>query len=252
VRFGVETALCNLATHEWGMPWHRRLTHQGAGELPVNALLSGKPDELPAQAEAAVACGYRFLKVKVARGAVAEEAAAVSRLCRACGEGVSVRLDANGAWSLSEALAFAAAVRGCPIAYVEDPVNRPRDIPEFGRRSGMRVALDACWEAHRPLLPGVAALVIKPTLRGGLSGALRAARKARCAGATPVVSAAFESGVGIRALVWAAAALGLRGVPVGIDTIRWLEHDIAHPPVPVQEGKIDVARLADYSVLVDR
>jgi O-succinylbenzoate synthase len=97
----------------------------------------------------------------------------------------------------------------------------------------------------------VAAVILKPTLIGGLSVTRRWARRARAVGASVVISSAYESGVGTRILVALAAACS--DVPVGLSTYTQLEDDVLRPrlalegptvaPEQVYEGSVQFSRL---------
>jgi pimeloyl-ACP methyl ester carboxylesterase/O-succinylbenzoate synthase len=102
-----------------------------------------------------------------------------------------------------------------------------------------------------PLLPGdVAAVVLKPSVLGGVSAAWRAARRARLENgvAKVVVSSAFESAAGVALLAHLAAALdadangdqGGGAVAHGLGTLGWFRADVVPPafgassPLPLE------------------
>ena len=252
VRFGLECAVCNLAAAAWGKPWHTRLARAPLARVRLNALLTGSQEDIVRDAQAAVARGYRTLKVKVGRHAVEAEITTVRQVASFLPPHVVLRLDANRAWSLADALEFAQGVRNCPIEYIEEPVREAATLDEFIRRSGLPAALDESLDAigDDALPQGLRAIVIKPTLRGGISGALRLARSARHAGATPVISSAFESAVGLRALVELASVVHDPEVAAGLDTGQWLARDVAEPAFEVNGGAVDVAALSARPVRV--
>ena len=149
---------------------------------------------------------------------------------------VSLRLDANRAWSYDEALAFVRALPAAlPLAYIEEPCRDVADTLQLAQSGRVPIALDESLlglnDEGLAQLKGLSAYVIKPTLCGGLSGAARLARAARQSDAEPVVSAAFESGVGIRALVYLANELMTPGLAAGLDTWQWLVDDVAESGV---------------------
>ena len=73
--------------------------------------------------------------------------------------------------------------------------------------------------------------MLKPTLLGGISRTLRMAERALRRGMTPVVSSAYESGVGTAALVALAAGIGDRPVPAGLDPYRAMAEDVLETPL---------------------
>jgi O-succinylbenzoate synthase len=246
VRFGLECALCNLASAAWGSPWRVRLSAAALASVRINALLTGSRDEVLREAQVAVAQGYRSLKIKVGSAPVREDIDMVRQVSAVIPGHVTLRLDANRAWSLADALAFAQEIRDCAIEYIEEPVREAGTLEKYIRSSDLPVALDESLDAMDPGAPpqGLRAIVIKPTLRGGISSALRWARAARQAGVTPVISSAFESEVGLRALAELASVIHDPGVAAGLDTGRWMARGAAGPALQVIDGAVNVATLA--------
>lgn len=234
VRFAMELAQLNLRAAACGEPLPRMLSPAPRDTVELNALLSRDPQHAPAEARRLREAGYSAVKLKVGRDTVDEDAALTRRVAEAL-EGVSLRLDANRAWSLEEALAFARGVEGLDVEYVEEPLADPALLSRFAAQSGLPVALDeslarmpaAALEDH-----GYAsAVVLKPTLLGGLARTLTLAARAEDLGMKAVVSSAFESGVGMLGLVALAAALPGEGYPAGLDTYRRLGADVLRPPL---------------------
>ncbi|CAN0479798.1 unnamed protein product, partial [Ectocarpus sp. 8 AP-2014] len=162
--------------------------------------------------------GPRVLKVKV--GGIAgpsEDAARTVQLLRESGSSGSsssssisstLRLDANQAWTMDEALQFSAALgdaaaTGAAPAYIEEPLREARSLGKFWERSGGIVpyALDESLamgrEKFTDKLEGCAAFVVKVSVVGGLSRSARLCGLARRLGAEAVLSSAFETGVGL-------------------------------------------------------
>lgn len=238
VRFGVETALLNVLAGRRKTPWHQELGRPWRARVAVNALVSGDEAMLAEGARRAVAEGFGCLKVKV--GGLAAEAASVAvRAVRAAaGDALGLRVDVNRAWTLAEALAFAAGVQGCGIEYVEEPVADVEDLAAFRAQSGLRVAVDESLNAA--VVPGADFWILKPTLRGGIAATLALADGARHAGAVPVISSAFESGVGMRALFQLAAITHDATTAAGLGTGAWFAGDVLAEPLRISEGGCDV------------
>jgi O-succinylbenzoate synthase len=70
-------------------------------------------------------------------------------------------------------------------------------------------------------------------------------------GMTPVVSSAYESGVGTAALVALAAGIGDHPVPAGLDTYRALADDVLDTPLGLPAPSVDVGETAVASRAVD-
>lgn len=253
VRFGLELAVWNLCAISSGKALPDLVTPQPRETVPVNGFLSGAPDGILWEARRMRDAGYRAVKVKVGRRGVEEDVGLARALGEELGNDVSLRLDANRAWGYEEAARF---VRGAPrFEYVEEPLADPTRMPALVQEFGVSVALD---ESLVGMEPGgldehgyARAIVLKPTLLGGISHTLRMAERALRLGMTPVVSSAYESGVGTAALVALAAGIGERPVPTGLDTYRALERDVLETPLVLTTPSVDVGETAVASLRVE-
>lgn len=215
------------------------------GAVPINALV---PDGAPTGPALQSLAGYAAVKLKVGRSAPEREAARVRAWAEALESGVALRLDANRAWSLQEARAFATALGGVPVEYLEEPCRTDADLVAFLKTAALPVALDesvpfAPRGASEPPFPEgiasrIAAVVAKPTL-GRSPATVRRVREAAGRDLPVTVSSAFESGVGLRHLVAFAAALG--ATPAGLAPYRWLAEDVLERPLSLQGPVVSVA-----------
>jgi o-succinylbenzoate synthase len=253
VRFGFELAVWNLYASHSGRVLPELVTPSPRATVPVNGLLSGPPDGVLREARRMRDAGYRSVKLKVGAQAVAEDIGLVRALDEELGNAVSLRLDANRAWDYEEAAEFA---RGAArFEYIEEPLADPVRMRDLVREFGVPVALDESlvgmgpdgFEEHRY----ARAVVLKPTLLGGISRTLRTAERAIALGMTPVVSAAYETGVGMSALVALAAGIGERPVAAGLDTYRVLASDVLETPLGPPSPSVDVGQTANASLSVD-
>jgi O-succinylbenzoate synthase len=251
VRFGLELAVLNLraAPSETSCPE----LPKGRPRVPVNGLLSGSWDNVLEGAQHMKNAGYEAIKLKVGARTVAEDARLVRKLVEELGSTTSLRLDANRAWGYERATEF---LRGAPrFEYLEEPLADPARLPQLVREFGVPVALDEslvgmepeALEEHRY----ARAVVLKPTLLGGIARTLRMARRALRLGMTPVVSSAYESGVGTAALVVMAARIGEHPVPAGLDTYRALVEDVLGTPLGLPAPSVDVEETTVASRAVD-
>ncbi len=241
VRFALETALASLS---------RRMEDTAAAELtcfegavPVNGLLTGLREQVLADARRFRDGGCRAVKLKVGRRPVAEDVGLTRAVRDVIGDAVSLRLDANRSWSLEQAVAFGREFGGAGVEYLEEPLRDPAQLRELFDATGIPVALDESLLELRPDdLEGrreVGAVVLKPTLLGGLARAGEWAAKASALNIRPVVSSCFESGVGLLALAAFAWASTGDAVPAGLDTYRWLAADVVAPRLPLGAGAIE-------------
>ena len=155
-----------------------------------------------------------------------------------------IRVDANGAWSVSEAVA---AVRRLDRAaggleYVEQPcasveelavVRRAVDVPIAADES-IRRAADP-YRVRDLEAADIAVLKVQPL--GGVRACLRIAEDI---GLPVVVSSALETSVGIAAGVALAAALPELPYACGLATVRLLEDDVVTEPLLPVDGVLPV------------
>jgi O-succinylbenzoate synthase len=253
VRFGFELAVWNLYGASTGRTLPELVTPSPRDVVPVNGLLSGSPAEVLAEARLMRDAGYRSVKLKVGARTVAEDAALVRTLGEELGEGISLRFDANRAWDYEEAAEFVGGTAGVRFEYVEEPLTDPVRLPGLVRKFGVPVALDESLVGLEPekLEAFVVAFVLKPTLLGGVSRTLQVAERALRLGVTPVISSAYESGVGTAALVALAAGIGDRPVAVGLDTYRTMAEDVLETPLNLPAPSISVRETMDASRTID-
>ena len=73
---------------------------------------------------------------------MAQDIDLVHEVRRALGPEIELRLDANRAWLILEALEFAQGVRDAGLAYIEEPLNEPLNLIEWRTRARIPYALD--------------------------------------------------------------------------------------------------------------
>jgi len=254
-RFGIELAVWNLYVASSGRTLPELVKPTPRAVVSVNGLLSGSPVEVLEEARRIREAGYLSVKLKVGARAIADDVALVRALDAELGSGIYLRLDANRAWGYEEAAEFVGGAAGVRFEYVEEPLADSTRLPEFSREFGVPVALDEslvgmeleALEEHRY----ARAFVLKPTLLGGISRTLLVAEQALRLGVTPVVSSAYESGVGTAALVALAASIGERPVPAGLDTYRAMAGDVLEMPLNLPAPSVDAKEAADASRAVD-
>lgn len=235
----IDLALWDLAGRRRGLPVAALLTDAPAAEVPVNATLTALDRAgVARQAAAAVGAGFECVKVKVGVG---DDAGRVAAARAALGPHAALRLDANGAWSVAEAVATIDALSPAGLELVEEPTHGLRAVREVRERVAVRVAIDETAAEPGALGAGVAdAVCLKISRCGGIAGLLVAAALVRSSGAEVYVASTFDGPLGVAAGVHAAAALASRGpMPhCGLATLG-LFAGLADP-LPARAGSIAV------------
>jgi L-Ala-D/L-Glu epimerase len=206
----IDLALWDRAGRLAGRPVASLLTDTPAARVPVNATLSALDRRGAAeQAAHAVECGFGCLKVKVGTG---DDAGRIAAVRAAAGKHAALRIDANGAWSVEQAVRAIEALSPAGLELVEEPVHGLARVREVRERVATRVAIDETAAEHGALTAGVAdAICLKIARCGGISGLLAAAALVRASGAEVYVASTLDGPLGIAAGVHAAAALASRG-----------------------------------------
>lgn len=197
--------------------------------------------------------GCKTAKVKVADpGARIEDDCARVRavaeaLAETSGEGARVRVDANAAWSVAEAvraieaLDEAAASLG-GLYYVEQPCATVSELAEVRQRVHPLIAADeSIRRASDPQAvarEGAADIaVVKIAPLGGIERALSIAEET---GLQLVVSSALESAIGLSVGVRAAASIPGEVLACGLATGSFFAADVVREPLRVREGALPV------------
>lgn len=206
----IDMALWDRAGHRAGKPLAALITDAPAREVAVNATLPAL-DRAGAAAAAreAAAAGYSCLKVKVGVG---DDAGRVAAVRAAAGPDMAIRLDANGAWTVEQAVRNIEALAPAALELVEEPVHGLAAVRAVRERVATRVAIDETAAEHGALSAGVAdAVCLKVSRCGGVSGLLAAAALVRASGAEAYVASTFDGPLGVAAALHVAAALASRG-----------------------------------------
>jgi len=207
---GVDLALWDLAGRRSGRPVAQLISIEAARSIPVNATI-GAEDRSGAAAAAAVAVAADFdtLKVKVGIGDDAGRLAAVRAVI---GPRVAIRIDANGAWGIDEAVAALNALAPTGIELAEEPVHGVEPLRAVRAEVDVPLAMDeTAAQEGAPGSGATDAVCLKIGRCGGISGVLRDAAAARAAGSTVYLASTFDGPVGIAAAVHAAAGLTAGG-----------------------------------------
>ncbi len=248
VRFGFELSVYNIYAASQGKVLPEVLS-DGAGEsVALNGLLIGSGVRVLDEARRMREVGYEAVKLKVGAREVREDADLVGAVADVIGDAVALRLDANRAWSFEEAVDFLRDTSDLRYEYIEEPLAEPAGLSRLAGEYGARVALDESLVGMKPedLLEHryARAVVLKPTLLGGISRTLRLASVAERIGAAPMISSAYETGVGISALISLAAIVGGGRTPAGLDTYRRLAADVYEPALDLSAPSVSVKQIS--------
>ena len=198
------------------------------------------------------AAGCRTAKVKVAEPGqtLADDLARVEAVRDALGPGGRVRVDANGAWTVDQAMVALRSLSRFDLEYAEQPCRTVEELADLRRRlarAGLNVLVAADESIRRaddPLrvvaLEAADIAVLKVQPLGGVQAGLAMAERI---GLPVVVSSALESSVGLRAGLALAAALPELPYACGLNTGALLTDDLVRQPLVAEDGWLAVGEI---------
>jgi len=235
----IDLALWDRAGRRAGRSVASLLSDDPATHVPVNATLTALDRMgVAEQAARAVQEGFECIKLKVGLG---DDAGRVAAARAAAGPRVKLRLDANGAWSVEQAVRTIDALSSAGLELVEEPTHGLDGIRAVRGQVAVRVAIDETAAEPGALAAGLAdAVCLKISRSGGIGHLVAAAALVRSVGAEVYLASTLDGPLGIAAAVQVAAALASRGpMPhCGLATLAMFKG--IENPLPVKNGAIAV------------
>lgn len=228
ILFGLEQALRDYAGGCRHAYFPSAFT-EGEGSIEINGLVwMGDFDEMIGRIDEKVAQGFRCIKLKIGAIDWKKEVEMLEYIRRRYSDStLQIRVDANGGFSMDNALPRLKRLADFGVHSIEQPI--PPGIPELMaflcQVSPVKIALDESLigvygeEAKVSLLDEVnpAYIILKPSLCGGFSGAEEWISLAEERGIGWWVTSALESNVGLNALAQWTATLKT-DIPQGLGT----------------------------------
>lgn len=212
--------------------------------VPVNATIPAVSAQRAAEIVAVSGCSTAKIKVAEPGQRLADDIERVAAVRDVMGAAGRIRIDANGAWSIDEAVDAIRALNEFDLEYVEQPVADVADMAAVRRRVDVPIAADeSIRRADDPLrvrdLAAADIAVLKVQPLGGVRACLRIAEDLRL---PVVVSSALETSVGLAAGVALAAALPDLPYACGLATAALLEADVTRDSLVPTGGFLPVRR----------
>lgn len=220
----------------------RALGEVGADAIPVNRTLpAGPPEEVAAAAAEAARRGFSCFKLKVGLPDDIERVAAVRA---AIGDWPALRVDANGAWSVEEAVARIGELARFDLELVEQPCATLEGLAAVRARCELAIAADepirTAADVRRAAELGACDVVnVKLAGSGGFMPARDALRAAEEAGMGGWLSSTFDGPWAISAALQLAAQ---ERIPLacGLATLDLFGPPLAHLLRQPRQGLLDV------------
>jgi L-Ala-D/L-Glu epimerase len=231
----------------------RAVGEPGAEAIAVNrTLAAGPPEEVARSAADGVRAGFACFKVKVGLPDDAERVAAVRA---AIGPWPALRVDANAAWTVDEAVAAIAALREHDLELVEQPCPTLDELAAVRRAAGVPIAADESIASADDVRAAAAAgacdvVNVKLAPSGGFEAARAAIAAAREHGLEPFISSTLDGPWGIAAALQLAASERL-SMACGLATLELFDARIARALPPPRRGLMAVPQGPGLGVSVD-
>jgi L-Ala-D/L-Glu epimerase len=239
---GIDMALWDVCGRAVGQPLWRLLGGLRRPEATYFYYLArGSNDSLAAQVAEGLAAGFDVFYLKVGLGD-AEDLALVAAVREALGDGPRLRLDANGSWTVPQAVRMLDALAEHAIDFVEQPV---RDHPighlaELRMRTRIPVcANEGLWseaDAYARMRARQAdVFCFSPYWVGSLAGFQRLAWVAELEGLQVCKHTHGELGVAAAAAHHVLLTLA-NGVEGHQQTAHLMDQDVLAEPIPIATG----------------
>lgn len=200
----IEAALLDLAGHTAGLPAHRLLGLPASGGITSVTVGLGSHEQVREQAAEHVRAGRMSLKVKLG----GDDDEGVLQAIREAAPEATLRIDANAAWTVRQALAALPMLEAYQVELIEQPVagDDPRGLAEVTRASRIPVAADESFVSLRDLRHLHADVVnVKLAKVGGPRRAMAALEAARNFGFGTMLGCMIESSLATAAALQVAA-----------------------------------------------
>ncbi len=231
---GIDMALWDARARACGVPL---VTLLDGAPTPIPAYASLRamsPESAAAEAQDMLTLGFTALKIKIGRGDLAADLAAIRAVRRAVGDGVRLMVDYNQSLTVPEAIDRARALDEEGLFWIEEP-TRADDYAGHARialAATTAIQLGENWwgphDAAKSIAAGASDHAMLDVMKlGGVTGWLRAAALVEAAG-LPASSHAFPE-----------VSVHLLGVTPTCHWLEYLDHvgPILAEPVRIVDGQ---------------
>jgi len=247
VLFGFETAMLDYLSGGQRIIADNDFV-RGVRSLPINGLVwMGDAPFMQRQVEEKLAAGYTTLKLKIGAINFEQELALLASIReRFTAEQITLRVDANGAFSPDEAMDKLTRLSAFQLHSIEQPIHAGNHdfMAELCRHSPLPIALDEELIGHMEYVDKFRLLkkiqpqfvVLKPTLLGGLRHADEWIELANRLNIGWWITSALESNIGLNAIAQYTAKYR-HLLPQGLGTGQ-LYHNNFDSPLHTENGQI--------------
>jgi len=246
IAFGLETALLDLEANGSKILFPSAFT-EGKTGIPINGLVwMGDKDFMQKQIREKIAAGYRCIKLKVGAIDFETELEIISAIRKEfSSDDMEIRLDANGGFSLNDALEKLERLSDFEIHSIEQPIKARQfeKMAELCQKSPIPIVLDEELigvkslekeEILEKIKP--AYIILKPSLIGGFRESEEWIRLAEKHNVSWWITSALEANIGLNAIAQWTFTLN-SSLPQGLGTGQ-LYHNNIPSPLEIREAKL--------------
>jgi o-succinylbenzoate synthase len=209
--FGVETALLDLLAHEKGILFDNNFSRSKAS-IPINGLVwMGSEEFMESQIEQKLEARFSTIKMKIGAIDFQKEFALLKTIRkRFTKDEITLRVDANGAFTFDEASLILKQLKTLDIHSIEQPiaVGQIESMRLLCAENSISIALDEELiginttknkeELLATILPQF--IILKPSLHGGIAGTYEWIQLAERKNIGWWITSALESSIGLNAI----------------------------------------------------
>lgn len=246
ILFGLETALAHL--HAGGYAFQHNAFSCGEKGIPINGLIwMGTFEQMHRQIERKLSEGYKCIKLKIGAIDFEQELELLKSIrSRFTTSDVELRVDANGAFSETQALHKLQQLSRYDLHSIEQPImaGNPEAMARLVSQSPIPIALDEeliginNHQDRIDLLKTIKPhyIILKPSLHGGIAGSRDWIEQAQKQNIGWWVTSALESNIGLNSIAQWCSTLQ-NDMPQGLGTGSLYINNIALPLV-VRDAKL--------------
>lgn len=238
ILFGLETAMRHFDRNSFSL-WDTPFARKESG-IPINGLIwMGDYDYMFQQIETKLEQGFRCIKLKIGAIDFDKELDLLHYIRKHFGaDRITLRVDANGAFSTSDALEKLKLLAALDLHSIEQPIKAGQwdDMARLTAQTPLPIALDEeligihdIAEKERMLnIIRPQYIILKPTLHGGICGCEEWIRLAEKANIGWWITSALESNVGLNAIAQWCATFN-NPLPQGLGTGSLYTNNVEMP-----------------------
>jgi o-succinylbenzoate synthase len=226
--FGVEVALLDFFSKDKRFLFSNEFS-KGSVSIPINGLVwMGAEEFMREQIEQKLEAGFSTIKMKVGAIDFQKELSLLQSIRnRFSASEITLRVDANGAFSFEEAKNVLKELKALEIHSIEQPiaVGQIAEMRNLCAENSIPIALDEeligvnSWDEKEKLLHQIAPqyIILKPSLHGGIAGTYEWIKLAESLNIGWWMTSALESSIGLNAIAQFTGEFNVT-IPQGLGT----------------------------------